>query len=140
MALGRRLSDEDDQPPFGDPVVVVSHGLWQSELGGDPVIVGRSINLGGRLQTVAGVMSPRMRWLLHEPLEVVAAYRSTVLAMGPGVTEDRGSPTSIAVGRLRTGVSLTEAQSGMRMVSRSLQVDHPVPMRVSRRTSRRSPT
>lgn len=125
VTLGRRLSDEDNRPPSGDAVVVLSHGLWQAALGGDPAIVGRTINLGGRLQTVAGVMSPRARWLLHEPLEVVAPYRTAAVGMGQGVTEDRGAPTSIAVGRLREGVSLEQARSGMRTVSRALQQEHP---------------
>jgi hypothetical protein len=95
VTLGRRLSDEDNRPPSGNAVVVLSHGLWQAALGGDPAIVGRTINLGGRLQTVAWVMSPRTRWLLHEPLEVVAPYRTAAVGMGPDVTEDRGAPTSI---------------------------------------------
>lgn len=124
VTLGRRLSDEDNRPPSGEAVVVLSHGLWQAALGGDPAIVGRTINLGGRLQTVVGVMSPRARWLLHEPLEVVAPYRTAALAI-TGVTEDRGRPTSIAVGRLRKGVSLEQARSGMRTVSRALQQEHP---------------
>jgi putative ABC transport system permease protein len=125
MTAGRRLSDDDNRPPSGDAVVVLSHGLWQSALGGDPAVVGRTINLGGHLQTVVGVMSPRTRWLLHEPLEVVAPYRNAAVGMGADVTEDRGTPTSIAVGRLRKGVSLAQAQSGMQAVSRALQQQHP---------------
>lgn len=121
MTVGRRLSDEDNRPPSGDAVVVVSHGLWQSALGGDPAIVGRTINLSGRQQTVVGVMSPRTRWLLHEPLDVVAPYRNAAVAMGAGVIEDRGAPTSIAVGRLRKGIGLSQAQSGMQVVSLALQ-------------------
>jgi len=124
MSVGRRFSDEENRPPAGDAVVVLSYGLWQS-LGGDPAIVGTTIDLGGRMQTVVGVMSPRTRWLLHEPLEVVAPYRSASVGMGPAVTEDRGTPTSIAVGRLKQGVSLAQAQSGMRAVSRELQQQYP---------------
>jgi len=124
MSLGRRFSDEENRPPAGDAVVVLSYGLWQS-LGGDPDVVGTTINLGGRLQTVVGVMSPRTRWLLHEPLDVVAPYRTAAVGMSPAVTEDRGTPTSIAVGRLKQGVSLAQAQSGMRAVSRELQQQYP---------------
>lgn len=123
MTAGRRLSDEDNRPPSGDAVIVLSHGLWQS-LGADPSIVGTTINLGGRMQTVVGVLSPRTRWLLHEPLEVVAPYRAAAFVIS-GATEDRARPTSIAVGRLRKGVSLEQAQAGMKTVSRALQLQHP---------------
>jgi putative ABC transport system permease protein len=125
MALGRRLTDEDNRPPGGDAVVVLSHGFWSTVLGGDPGVVGTAVDLGGRLHTVVGVMSPRTRWLLREPLEVVAPYRMAALAMGPEVTEDRRTRTSIAVGRLRQGVSLAEARAGMHAVSLALQQEHP---------------
>jgi len=125
MALGRPLLDTDNRSPAGDAVVVLSHGFWQSVLGGDREIVGKAVNLGGHLHTVVGVMSPKTRWLLHEPLEVVAPFRRAAVGMGPDVIEDRGAHTSIAVGRLREGVTVAQAQAGMRAVSLALQKEHP---------------
>ncbi len=57
MALGRPLTEEDNRAPAGDAVVVLGHGFWQSVLGGDPGVVGTSVNLGGHPHTVVGVMS-----------------------------------------------------------------------------------
>ena len=65
-ALGRTLTRED-QRPGAEPVVVLSHGLWQSRFGGDPGILGRTVALAeGRrsTRTVVGVMPAG-----HRPLE-----------------------------------------------------------------------
>jgi predicted permease len=125
MAEGRPLADEDNRAPAGDAVVVLSHGFWQSVLGGDPGIVGTSLNLGGHPHTVVGVMSPRTRWLLREPLEIVTPFRRAAVGMSPSIVEDRGAHSSIVVGRLREGVTVEQAHAGMRVVSRALQDEYP---------------
>lgn len=54
-ALGRDFIEDDDKPGVGR-VVIISHGFWQSALGGDPQIVGQMLALGGISRTVVGVM------------------------------------------------------------------------------------
>lgn len=55
-ALGPGFQPGDDRVG-AEPVAVLSHELWR-ELGGDPSIVGRTLDLGGVTRTVAGVMPP----------------------------------------------------------------------------------
>lgn len=52
---GRTLQPSDEAAPGRQPVVVISHGLWQRDFGADPGIVGRTIEINGRPLTVAGV-------------------------------------------------------------------------------------
>ena len=52
--LGRGFKAGDDAPG-GEPVAVISYGLWQ-ELGGQPSIVGQRLTLDGTPRTVIGVM------------------------------------------------------------------------------------
>jgi len=125
MATGRPLTEADNRAPTGETVVVLSYGFWQSVLGGDPDILGSSLNLGGHPHTVVGIMSPRTRWLLREPLEIVTPFRRAAVGMSPLIVEDRGSPSSIVVGRLREGVTVAQADAGMRAVSRALQREYP---------------
>jgi predicted permease len=42
--------------PAPDPVVVIGHALWQDVLGSDPRVVGRSLDVGGTLHEIVGVM------------------------------------------------------------------------------------
>src|SRR5262245_6991032 len=54
-ALGRAFFPEEDQTPDAHPVVVLSHKFWQSRLGGDANVIGRTIALNGHRFTVVGV-------------------------------------------------------------------------------------
>jgi putative ABC transport system permease protein len=53
--LGRAFVEGEDRPG-AEHVVVLSHGLWERELGGDRDVLGRRIELGGVARTVIGVM------------------------------------------------------------------------------------
>ena len=56
--VGRFFGPEDDKLPNGAPVVVLSHGYWQSKFGGDPAVVGKALRIGKSMYTVIGV-APR---------------------------------------------------------------------------------
>ena len=53
--LGRVFTPADTAGGSSD-VIVISHGLWQRRFGGDPSIVGRSVQVNGRARTIIGVM------------------------------------------------------------------------------------
>jgi putative ABC transport system permease protein len=73
-ALGRAFQPGDDRQG-GDPVVVISHGLWR-EMGGEASILGQRVQLDGIPRTVIGVMArgfwfpdPTVRVWLPESLD-----------------------------------------------------------------------
>src|SRR5688572_13752761 len=53
--LGRTFNTADTAGGTSE-VIVIGHGLWQRRFGGDPTIVGRSVQVNGRARTVIGVM------------------------------------------------------------------------------------
>ncbi|HVS15842.1 MAG TPA: ADOP family duplicated permease [Thermoanaerobaculia bacterium] len=55
-AIGPGFQPGDDQLG-AQPVAVLSHALWR-ELGGDPALLGRQLELSGQSRTVVGVMPP----------------------------------------------------------------------------------
>lgn len=55
-AVGPGFRPGDDRQN-AEPVAVLSHSLWR-ELGGDPAMIGKTIELGGVQRTVVGVMAP----------------------------------------------------------------------------------
>ncbi len=57
-ALGRTLLPDDDRPPVGAPVAVLSHSLWRRAFGADPLAVGRQLRYGGLSLEIVGVMPP----------------------------------------------------------------------------------
>lgn len=73
-ALGRAFKPGDDRLGV-DPIAVLSHELWK-EMGGDPSVLGRRVQLDGIARTVVGVMprgfwfpDPTVRVWLPEPLD-----------------------------------------------------------------------
>ena len=55
VALGRTFTQQEDSPNGGH-VVVLSYGLWQRRLGGDPKILGQALSLAGEPYTIIGVL------------------------------------------------------------------------------------
>lgn len=53
--LGRYFLEDEDQPG-GPAVAVLSYEMWQRSFGGDPSIVGRTIDVDGTTTDVVGVM------------------------------------------------------------------------------------
>lgn len=54
-ARGRFFSPDEEQPGVPAPVAVISHALWEGELGGDPEVIGRAVRLNSRPLTIIGV-------------------------------------------------------------------------------------
>jgi predicted permease len=118
-AMGRTLVEGDDQPG-GEPIVVLSHGLWQSQLGGDPAVIGRSIELDGRTRQVVGVMPPSFGF----PSQDVAAW--VPFPLDP---MHRQNHHLAVLARMKPGVDYSQIQPEMdAIVERwSQQYDHAHP-------------
>ena len=65
--LGPLLAEaEEREPERASSVVILSHALWLGRFGGDPSIVGRTIQLNGRGHEVVGVMGPSFQYPSRE--------------------------------------------------------------------------
>ena len=96
--LGRAFTAEQDLPN-AEPVVVLSHELWQRTFGGDPSAVGRQVEIGGRKTTVVGVAPPAFD--LHD----ARAQVWMPLGLDPANRQNRGSHFLYLVGRLAPGAT-----------------------------------
>jgi predicted permease len=97
-SLGRPLIPADNEPG-AEPVVLLSHGLWQSRFGGDPEVVGRSVVMDGTSREIVGVM-PRgfafpddeaRFWVpqtVNPPGSPMAFVSQGVARMAPGATPE----------------------------------------------------
>jgi len=113
-ALGRTISATDDR--FGgDRVLVLSNGVWKSQFGGDPAVVGRAITIAGQSYTVIGVLPAEFQWW-RGTVDVFAPIR----VFYPLAAQSRGAHLFSVCARLRPGVSLAQAQSEMRIIDQRL--------------------
>lgn len=114
-AVGRLLAPED-AAPGAEPVVVLSHDLWQSRFGEDPRIVGSRIDLGGVATRVVGVAADGF-WF-YDPWSATRSVssRSAEAARLWQPIPDAGPyggetdyPRYRVIARLRDGVSVSAA-------------------------------
>jgi predicted permease len=54
-ALGRYFTAQEDQPPIGAPVAVLSYAMWQTTYGGRADVLGQTLQIGATIYTVIGV-------------------------------------------------------------------------------------
>jgi putative ABC transport system permease protein len=115
--FGRVLSPDEDQPGRAN-VVVLSHRFWQEHLGSNAEIVGHNINMDGQSYLVASVMPPSFRFPDFAQVWTPMAWTDKERAV-------RGEHHYGVIARLKTGVSLKNAQAEMNTISSRLQQQYP---------------
>ncbi len=116
-AVGRGFAQNEEQPG-SEHVVILSHGLWQRRFGGDPALLGRIIKLNGRDYTVVGIMPPKFSYPVPSELWVP-------LALAPAEKADRTKLTTMALGRLKPGVTIEKAKTVLASYSNRLEKEYP---------------
>ena len=120
--LGRSFLPEEQQDGK-DRVVVLSYELWQKQLNGDPNAVGRTILLNLRPHTIVGVMPAGFHSLPETLLDKPAlVYRPHA----EQVNEKQRSARHLrAIGRLKEGVTVAQAQAELSVIAQRLEAQHP---------------
>ena len=118
--LGRTFVAEDFGP--GSPSsIIISFGLWQQLFGGDPAALGQALTEAtGRTWTIVGVMPPGFR-VNPQSESGTTAYHAWYGAEAR-YWGGRGRWSAPAVGRLKRGVSVEQAQAELRTISRGLEM------------------
>jgi putative ABC transport system permease protein len=119
--LGRGFVREDETTEAGH-VVLLSYRLWQRRFGGDPAIVGQSLNLNGAGYRVVGVMPPDFRF---PPFWAEKAELWVPLVFPPDRMNNRGGRSLRVFGRLKDGVTLERAAAEMSTIARRIELAYP---------------
>jgi predicted permease len=112
--IGRIFSAEDDSPDAPE-TVILSHGYWQTHLGGDPGVLGDTLVVNGRPRQIIGVMPADLQFLDFDPAIYLPFQfdRAEVFF---------GNFSYQAVGRLAPGVTIEQANEDVvRMVPMTLE-------------------
>jgi predicted permease len=116
-ALGRWITRADEVPSLPE-VAVLGNGLWRSRFGANPHVLGQKLDLDNRLLTIIGVMPPGF------------AYPQATALWTPEPMESRLSlPRNWrfmpALGRLKPGVSVAQAQQQISAIAARLARRYP---------------
>ena len=116
--LGRTFLREEDVAGERNNVALISEGLWRRRYGADPGILGRKLTIRGTATMVVGVLPSSFRFpdikadiweLIH--LDPQAPRRGRFLA---------------PIARLKSGVTIAQAQAEMNIITAQLAEEHPV--------------
>ena len=122
-ALGRPLGPADDSPSAA-PAIVLSYRYWQTAFGGDRSAVGRAIRLNGTAFTVVGVTDPRFTNLTPGKTQDFFLPLASLGALNVGwmpraVMADSQNWWLVVLGRLKSGVSMGQAQAAVTSIFRN---------------------
>ena len=107
---GRVYSEAEDRPG-ANRVVVLSHGLWQRRFGGRDDAIGKKIDLSGITTEIIGVMPPGFAF----PTRETEFWMPT--APSEANRQNRGSLWLQVIGRVKKGVTVTQAQADLERVN-----------------------
>ncbi len=105
-AIGRAFT-QAEYTDGGEPVVILSDGLWRRRFGADPQVIGRTLTLEGQSRTVVGIMAPGFRFLEESDLWLP-------LVLNPG--NQRFIPLNAVIARLRAGVTTDAARADLSVI------------------------
>lgn len=119
-ARGRALRAWDARPDQQGSGIVISHGFWQRQLGGDENVVGRVVTIDSIGRTVLGVMPAGFerdgRAEIWVPFETEAAEAWKESGFGHWLQ---------ATGRLKPGATMEQLQAQLATVDERLAREHP---------------
>jgi putative ABC transport system permease protein len=114
--VGRTFQRADDEQDLS--AVVLSEGLWRTQFGGDPQIVGRTLKLDGDAYTVLGVVPDEAKIIGRASIWGLVS----VTRAGPNARRGYGLH---AIGRIKRGISLEAARSDVDAVAAALAREFP---------------
>jgi predicted permease len=125
--LGRQLGGDEDQPGH-ERVTVISHALWVNQFGRDPNVLGKTLLLNGTPYSVVGVGAPGFDFPRGTDVDFSSTDKLTEVwvpwAMPPSQRADHDANGGIAIARLRSGVSVTQAQAELSAIVARLDPLH----------------
>lgn len=113
--LGRLFLASDETSAGANPVVVLSYGFWERRFGGDPKVIGTSIDLNTTPMTIIGVSAPEFDSLEpgYTPDIRVPITMQPQMYLGPSYLDSRHDWWLNLVGRLQSGVSTQRAATAL---------------------------
>ena len=127
--MGRWFRADENQIAGRNPVVVLAYDTWRDQFGADPTVVDRRVRLSGIDFTVIGVapegftgLDPSLRPGFYVPLAMAPSLNTSSPA---GALERRDFRWLRVKGRLKSGVTMTQARQDVASVAAALETQYP---------------
>ena len=116
LLMGRDFLPEE-AVPGKDRVILLSYEFWQTRLGGDPKILGKQVRFSTGWYTVVGVGVP--------PKVSTLSMAQVPLVFSPPMMSRHGAGGFWLIGRLKHGVTVTQAQTELDRIAQNLAQAYP---------------
>ena len=121
--LGRVFTRDEDKPG-AQPVIVLSHSLWERRFGGDPNIIGREVDLGGK-STVVGIMPAGFKFPISDESQDYWEPLFAATFLTKEMREQRANRFLPVIGRMKPGVTVDQAKADLDLLSRQVEQQSP---------------
>jgi len=123
--IGRLFGPQDFALGFAE-AAVISDGLWRRSYGGDPNILGKHLQLDNDPYTIVGVLPAGFR----HPGKTVARDAEVWVTLGFSADPYPKPARNVrvlpgAIGRLKPGINVTQAQARLTAMASELRTDFP---------------
>jgi len=98
--------------------------LWQRRFGGDPNIIGREVDLGGKT-TVIGIMPAGFEYPISDETQDYWEPIFSAAFMTKEIREERSNRFLSVIGRLKPGVTVAQAKADLDLLSRQIEQQSP---------------
>jgi predicted permease len=110
--IGRRFSEDEDEPPNGRRVVLLGESLWQRQFGGRSDVIGRPIQLEDGVATIIGVMPAGFRGVEEQRIDVWLPLSVAGSRLAGNTWDFDGNTFWIqAIARVKPNVSISTIRS-----------------------------
>jgi len=129
-AIGRTFSRADEQAGGGPGgfKVILSDDFWRQHFGGDPNVVGRTIEINRRVHNVIGVLPPRFQYPISaDPTAfyITTAQDASTPDGSKPATQERGMHSLEAIARLKPGTTIENGQANLATIAANLEKQYP---------------
>ena len=120
--IAGRAFEPGDMREGAAPVMMLGYEFWQTQYGGDPAVVGRSLEVGFTpvMRQVIGIAPPGFRFPVSATTDLI--YPTRMPAAPPS---NRKSGWTFAAARIRPGVTREQADAHLSALSRQMEQEHP---------------
>jgi predicted permease len=123
--IGRLFGSQDFTPGYA-PSAVISDTLWRSDFATNPNVLGRTIRLDNDVYTIVGVLPPDFRHPGRTHAHDVDVFLASGFTADSDPKPTRGARAfPAALGRLKRGMTLQQAQARLRAMATEIRHDFP---------------